>query len=42
MDTSNPALLAWEIVGLIVLLIVIIMIIANLPGLVRYFRLKNM
>jgi hypothetical protein len=42
MDTTNVALLAWEIVGAIVLLIAVIMFLINLPGLLRYIRLKNM
>ena len=42
MDKTNVALLAWQIVGIIVLFIIIIAVIANLRGLARYFRLKNM
>ena len=42
MDTSNPALLAWEILGIIVLLIIIISILVMIPEMRRYFRLKSM
>ena len=38
----NTALLAWEIVGGIVALIIIIMVISMIPELVRYMKLKNM
>jgi hypothetical protein len=42
MDTTNVALLAWEILGAIVLLIIIIAVIAMIPEMRRYLRLKNM
>ena len=42
MDTTNVALLAWEILGAIVLLIVIISILVMIPEMRRYFRLKSM
>jgi hypothetical protein len=42
MDTSNVALLAWEILGAIVLLIIVISIIVMIPEMRRYFRLKSM
>ena len=42
MDTSNPALLAWEILGIIVVLFIIIFTLMMIPELVRYFRLKSM
>ncbi len=38
----NTALLAWEIVGGIVALIIIIMVISMIPELVRYMKLKSM
>ena len=38
----NAALLAWEIVGGIVALIIIIMVISMIPELVRYMKLKSM
>src|SRR6476661_1388151 len=41
-DTTNVALLAWEILGAIVALIIIIVVIAMIPEMRRYFRLKNM
>ena len=37
----NAALLAWEIVGGIVALIIIIMVISMIPELVRYMKLKR-
>ena len=42
MDDKNVALLAWEIVGKIIALIIIITIIAMIPEMRRYLRLKNM
>jgi len=42
MDTSNPALLAWEILGIIVLLLIIFCVIRMIPELRRYFLLKGM
>jgi len=42
MDDTNGALVAWEIVGGVVLLVAIIMVIKMIPELRRYFRLKSM
>jgi hypothetical protein len=42
MDDTNVALLAWEILGAIIALIIIIMIIAMIPEMRRYLRLKSM
>ena len=42
MDDTNVALLAWKILGAIVALIIIIAIIAMIPEMRRYLRLKNM
>ena len=42
MDETNGALLAWEIVGGIVVLLAIIMVIRMIPELRRYLRLKSM
>jgi hypothetical protein len=42
MDDTNGALLAWEIVGGIVLLVAIIMVIKMIPEVRRYLRLKSM
>ena len=41
-DTTNVALLAWEILGAIVALIIIIVVIAMIPEMRRYLRLKSM
>jgi hypothetical protein len=41
-DTTNVALLAWEILGAIVGLIIIIVVIGMIPEMRRYFRLKSM
>jgi len=38
----NIALVAWEIFGAIVALIIIIMVISMIPELVRYMKLKSM
>jgi hypothetical protein len=42
MDDTNVALVAWEILGAIIALIIIIAIIAMIPEMRRYLRLKNM
>ena len=42
MDDTNVALLAWEILGGIVALVVIIVIIMMIPEMRRYLRLKSM
>ena len=42
MDETNVALLAWEILGAIVLLFIIVMVLRMIPELRRYFRLKSM
>ena len=42
MDDTNVALLAWEILGAIIALIIIIAVIAMIPEMRRYLRLKNM
>lgn len=42
MDETNDALLAWEIVGGVALLVAIIMVIKMIPELRRYLRLKSM
>ena len=42
MDDKNVALLAWEILGAIIALIIIVAIIAMIPEMRRYLRLKNM
>ena len=42
MDDTNVALLAWEILGAIIALIIIFAIIAMIPEMRRYLRLKNM
>lgn len=38
----NAALLAWEIVGAVVALIIIVMVILMIPEMIRYFKLKGM
>lgn len=42
MEDTNVALLAWEILGAIVALVVIIFVIKMIPEMRRYFLLKNM
>ena len=42
MDDRNVALEAWEILGAIIALIIIITVIAMIPEMRRYLRLKNM
>ena len=42
MDETNIALVAWEIVGVIVLLIAIVMVLRMIPEVRRYFKLKSM
>jgi hypothetical protein len=42
MDDTNLALLAWEIVGGIVALVIIIFVIMMIPEMRRYLRLKSM
>jgi hypothetical protein len=42
MDDTNVALDAWEILGAIIALIMIIAIIGMIPEMRRYLRLKNM
>jgi hypothetical protein len=42
MDETNVALLAWEIVGVIVLLIAIVIVLRMIPEMRRYFKLKSM
>jgi len=42
MEENNVALLAWEILGTIVALIIIIFVIMMIPEMRRYLRLKNM
>ncbi len=42
MDDTNVALLAWEILGAIVALVIIISVIVMIPELRRYLRLKSM
>ena len=42
MDDTNFALLAWEILGVIVALIIIFVVIRMIPEMRRYFRLKSM
>jgi hypothetical protein len=42
MDTTNIALLAWEILGALVALVIIIVILMMIPEMRRYFRLKGM
>ena len=42
MDDRNVALEAWEILGAIIALVIIGTIIAMIPEMRRYLRLKNM
>jgi hypothetical protein len=42
MEDTNIALLAWEILGAIVALVVIILLIKMIPEMRRYFLLKGM
>ena len=42
MDDRNIALEAWEILGAVIALILILGIIAMIPEMRRYLRLKNM
>ena len=42
MDDTNVALLAWEILGAIVGLAIIILVIMIIPEMRRYLRLKSM
>jgi hypothetical protein len=42
MDDTNPALLAWEILGVIVGVGIIFLLIKMIPELRRYFLLKSM
>jgi hypothetical protein len=42
MDDTNIALLAWEILGVIVGLVIIFLLIKMIPELRRYFLLKSM
>ena len=42
MDDKNVALEAWEILGAVIALILILGIIAMIPEMRRYLRLKNM
>jgi hypothetical protein len=42
MDDTNMALLAWEILGVIVGLVIIFLLIKMIPELRRYFLLKSM
>ena len=42
MDDTNVALEAWEILGAVIALIIILAIIAMIPEMRRYLRLKNM
>jgi hypothetical protein len=42
MDDTNMALLAWEILGVIVGLAIIFLLIKMIPELRRYFLLKSM
>jgi len=42
MDDTNIALVAWEILGAIVVLVIIIFVIMMIPEMRRYFRLKSM
>jgi hypothetical protein len=42
MDDTNVALLAWEILGAIVGLVIIIFVIMMIPEMRRYLRLKSM
>ena len=42
MDDKNVALEAWEILGAIIVIVIIGAIIAMIPEMRRYLRLKNM
>jgi len=42
MDDRNIALEAWEILGAIIALVIVGAIIAMIPEMRRYLRLKNM
>ena len=42
MDDTNVALLAWEILGAIIGLVIIIFVIMMIPEMRRYLRLKSM
>ena len=42
MDDRNVALEAWEILGAIIALVIICTIVAMIPEMRRYLRLKNM
>ena len=42
MEDTNLALLAWEILGAIVALVIIILVIKMIPEMRRYFLLKSM
>ena len=42
MEDTNIALLAWEILGAIVALVIIILVIKMIPEMRRYFLLKSM
>ena len=42
MDDRNIALEAWELLGAIIVLVIIGAIIAMIPEMRRYLRLKNM
>jgi hypothetical protein len=42
MEDTNIALLAWEILGAIVALVIIIFVIMMIPEMRRYLRLKSM
>ena len=42
MDDKNVALEAWEILGAIIALLLILGFIAMIPEMRRYLRLKNM
>ena len=42
MEDTNVALLAWEILGVIVALSIILFVIRMIPELRRYFMLKSM
>jgi hypothetical protein len=42
MEDTNVALLAWEILGAIIALVIIIFILMMIPEMRRYFRLKSM
>jgi hypothetical protein len=42
MGDTNVALLAWEILGAILALVVIVLIVMMIPEMRRYLRLKSM